>query len=577
MKTTKLIRCALFAVVLMAFGLVGCEEDDIYMIDSPSDLQARIDSIAAAKAGEDTGDTTFIDIATAIVGAEDNSSPWWVDFSDYFSVPANKLLHIEFVNHNGGSENSWNNWNLAVTNEVGDRDGEGYAEYFVLRSDAFGWGGGMAAEGYVYDGALISQNYPIIPASDPEETDWALFRTTMDGAHVTLEVDHSITGNVYLTATALGTNGIELVMTYVQQVSAIDDVVAFLVCDGSYFEMETAYLLPSNVTVVDDVDPVSITIEGAPELVEIGDENFWGDAIATITYADGSSAEADSADISFNVIPDLTTVGEKTVSVAYSKTKQGMYGPAVSTFYTLDVINVVSSLEVTTMPNVTTYSFPGPVAPVMDPTGMVVTATYSDGSTDVIPNGNLQFENPGANGTEDAVISYVGSTSTVTTTVSITNEAGVTNQVGATDFSSGWWTAFANEYTVTAGSPKVLKMNTYSTGANNWNAPLVILRKADLTEYAVLRMDNFGWGDGYASATATNDWNFDELASNINDSYVEITVTNVGDGTANVRYDVTYANGEKHFQLFEGITIDSSDLNCTITIDGCYADITSVE
>ncbi|MEQ9306759.1 MAG: hypothetical protein RJQ14_22785, partial [Marinoscillum sp.] len=108
MKTTILIRCTLCAIVLVAFGLVSCEgELDIYSIDAPSDLQARIDSIAAAKAAVDTGDTTFIGISTAIVGAEDYSSAWYTAFSDYFTIPTNKLLHLEFVNHNGGGANNW--------------------------------------------------------------------------------------------------------------------------------------------------------------------------------------------------------------------------------------------------------------------------------------------------------------------------------------------------------------------------------------------------------------------------------------------------------------------------------------
>ena len=75
MKTIKLMKCALCAAVLAAFGLVGCEKLDIYSIDAPSDLQSRIDSIAAAK--PNTGDTTYLTIATAIVGAEDNSAGWW--------------------------------------------------------------------------------------------------------------------------------------------------------------------------------------------------------------------------------------------------------------------------------------------------------------------------------------------------------------------------------------------------------------------------------------------------------------------------------------------------------------------
>lgn len=573
MKTFKLFRGAISAAVLAVFVLVGCEKLDTYSIDAPSDLQSRIDSIAAEKAKQSTGDTTYINIATALVGAEDNSAAWWTAFSDYFAVPANKLLTLEFVNR-GSGVNNWNNWNLVIANHVGDRDADGYAEYFALRSDAYGWAGTMVGEGYPFDLGMVSHNYPDI---DGDGDIWNDFRTTMQGAYVTLEIDHSATGNVFVTATAVGTNGVELVMTYQQPVSASQNIVAFLVADASHFEIKKAYLIPSKVSVVEDVSPVSIAVEGAPSVVEIGNENFWGNATATVTYTDGSSEQVDSADISFSVIPDMTTIGKKTVVLAYSKTKQGAYGPAVSTLFTLEVINPVSSLEVTTMPDVTTYIFPGPAAPVFDPTGMVVTATYSDGATGVIANENLQFANPGGEGAQNAVITYVGANSTVITTVPITNVTGETNQVGATDFSSAFWSAFSNEYNVASSSSKTFKMDLYSTGANNWNSPAIILRKADLTEYAVVRMDNHGWGDGYATATATNDWNFDVFAENLNGAYIEVTVTNVGDGTVNVRYDVTYANGDTHFQLYAGITAVSSDLNCSITIDGCYVDITSVE
>lgn len=559
MKITKLMRCAFCSAVLAAFVLVGCEKLDIYSIDAPSDLQRRIDSIAAAKASKNTGDTTYIDIATAIVGPEDNSAAWWAYFSDYFTIPANKLLHLEFVNHSSGV-NNWNNWNLAIVN-VADRDADDYAEYFVLRSDAYGWGNDD------FDLNMISHNYP---DTDEDGDIWNDFRTTMQGAHVTLEVDHSVTGNVFVTATAVGTNGTELVETYQQPVSSTDDIVAFLICDGSYFEMEEAFLLPSEVTAVEDVNPVSIAIEGAPAFVEIGNENFWGDAIATVTFADGSSAQVDSADISFTVIPDMTTLGEKTVIVAYSKTKQDEYCPAVSTFYTLEVTNSVSSLEITTMPVITTYYYFGSDSILFDPTGIVVTATYSDATTGIMDNEALEFSKiPAAEGSQTALISYVGATSTVTTTCPLTLVQG-TDQVGANDFSTTWWTEFSDEYPVASGSSTTITMYCYSDNLENWHSPCVILRKADLTENAVVRMDNYGWGDGYATATLTNDWNWDIFTSNINGSRVVITVTNNGDNTADVRYDVTYATGETHYQEYTGITVESADLNCALVTEVSY-------
>ncbi|MEQ8472629.1 MAG: hypothetical protein RIC35_15665 [Marinoscillum sp.] len=563
MKTTILIRCTLCAMVLVAFGLVSCEGDlDIYSVDAPSDLQARIDSIAAAKAAVDTGDTTFIDISTAIVGAEDYSSAWFTAFSDYFTIPTNKLLHLEFVNHNGGGANNWNNWTFIVANEVADRDGEGYSEYFALRSDAYGWGNGD------FDLGLVSHNYP---DTDGDEDIWNDFRATMDGAYVTLEIDHSSSGYAFVTATALGTNGTELVMTYNQPVSPSADINMFLVADNSYFEIEEAYLLPSQITEIADSKPVSIAISGAPSVVEIGSENFWGGAVATVTYDDGSSSEVDSASLSFNVVPDMSTLGKKTVSVAYSNTKLGEYGPAVSTFYTLEVVNPVSSLEITTLPDITEYYFYNDtLGVILDTTGIAVTATYADGTMGVLKNNSLKFGLiPAAEGAQNAVVSYIGATGTVTVDCPVTMIKGV-GQVGASDFSTPWWTEFSDDYPVASGQSKTIKMYCYSNEVNNYHSPVVILRKADLTEYAGLRMDNFGWGDGYPAATLTNDWNFDVFASNINGSQIDITVTNNGDGTADVRYDVTYATGETHFQLYEGVTVDSADLNFMLVLERAY-------
>jgi hypothetical protein len=562
MKTTKLLRFTLCAAVLAAFGLVGCENLEIYSIDAPSDLQSRIDSIANAK--PNTGDTTYITIATAIVGAEDNSAAWWTAFSDYFTIPTNKLLHLEFVNH-GTGVNNWNNWNLAVANA--QRDADGYKEYFVLRADAWGWGGGMADEGYVFDIAMITQDYP---DTDGDGDIWNDFRTTMQGAYVTLDVDHSVTGNVFVKATAVGTNGTTITETYQQPVSATADLVAFLICDGSYFEMKKAYLIPSKVTVVEDVNPVSIAVTGTPAFVELGNQNFWGDAKATVTFADGSSAEVDSVDLSFNVIPDMSTVGTKTVVVAYSKTKQGAYCQAVSTFYTLNVEMPVTSIAVTTLPIITTYYFFNSDPIIFNTAGLVVTGTYSDGSTGIIPNESLQFGKiPAAQGAQSVDIAYVGTTATVTTTCPLTLVKGIA-QVGATDFSSAWWTAFSDEYTVASGTSKTITMYCYSDNLANWHSPCTILRKADKTEYGVVRMDNFGWGTGYGTAVLTNDWNWDTFMPNISGSKVVITVTNNGNNTADILYNVTYATGETHFQKYAGITVDSSDLNCALVTEVSY-------
>lgn len=567
MKTTKLMRSVLCAAVLAAFGLVGCEQLDPYSINAPSDLQDRIDSIANSK--PDTGDTTYINITTTIVGAEDNSAAWWTSFSDYFTVPTNKLLHVEFVNYGTGI-NNWNNWNLCLSTAA-ERGADGYSEYFVLRSDAFGWGNSD------WNVNLINSNYAdVFPEiNNKPDGDWSNWRANMQGAYVTIDVDHSSTGNVFVTATAVGTDGTSVTESYTQPVSATDAINAFLICDGSHFMMKKAYLIPSKVTVVEDVDPVSIAITGTPEFVEIGDEDYWGNGVATVTFADGSTQIVDTADVSFNVIPDMTTLGAKTVLVSYSKTKQGEFCQAVSTYYTLEVTNSVSSLAVTTMPNLTKYYFYNSDSIIFNKAGIVVTATYSDGSTGVIPNESLKFGKiKAAEGTQNAVITYVGATSTVTTNCPFTLVKGL-SQVGLTDMTTAWWTAFSDDYTVASGSSKTITLYCYSDNLANWHSPCTILRKADKSaEYGVVRMDNYGWGSGYGTATLTSDWDWSKFTSNISGSKVVITVTNNGNNTADILYNVTYASGETHFQKYAGITVDSSDLSCALVTEVSYLVIT---
>lgn len=74
------------------------------------------------------------------IGEKDCSTPWWSCWS-----PLNKFngnfdkWGVEFINHTTGTGANWNNWLLICTNGLWWGD-EGYAENYVLRSDAYGWG-----------------------------------------------------------------------------------------------------------------------------------------------------------------------------------------------------------------------------------------------------------------------------------------------------------------------------------------------------------------------------------------------------------------------------------------------------
>lgn len=569
MKTPKLMLSVLCSAVVAAAMSVSCSEISMMEIDAPDDLQSRIDEIAEANK-KDTGDTTYVMIANAIVGAEDCSSGWWTEFSDYFPVPSNKLLHLEFVNHGSGA-NNWNNWNLCLAK--GQRDSDGYSEYFVLRSDAYGWGNGD------YNGALIAMDYQDI---DGDGDIWNDFRANMEGAFVEMDIDHSISGYAFVTATMTSKDGsVVMTETYNHPVSS-DEFNAFIICDGSWFEMKNAYLIPSKVAAVADQQPVSIVAAGYPAALEIGDEDFWGEAVATVTFEDGSVAVAEKEDITFTVVPDLTTTGMKTVVYSYSKTKQGNYGKSVNNFYNIEVTNPVVALEAVANVNVIGNA---KYATLSDG-AFKVEATYSDGSKSLLAPSQFsvaftdgKFVYEAAEGTVEnvATITYTtasGKAIEAAANLVIAKSANTpqAGQVGASDFSTGWWVpeGFSNEWHVAPYTSETVTMMVGSDNLGNWHSPCTALRAADLTEYAVVREDHYGWGDGYATVVANSNWNWDTFMSNINGSEITITVTNCGDNTANIRYHVIYANGEEHFQYYDNLGVNSSDLNFCNIVEEAY-------
>lgn len=547
MKTQSMM----LGIALMAMVSVGCSGLKQYEIDAPSDLADKIKEYADEKAAKQSDDYTEIDITATLVGAEDNSAAWWTEFSQYFTVPSGKKLFVEFENF-GSGVNNWNNWNVCVANGK-ERDTDGYAEYFVLRSDWYGWGNAD------YNGSVIEFDY------GGTEVNWDEFREKMQGAYVTLSVDHARAGAAYLEVHNVATDGFEIVEKYNQTVSATDDINVFIIADGSHFNMKKAYLVPSEIEEIPDFPAVGLQLSGTPSTVALGNEDYWGETVATVVFEDGFTAVVPKEEL--NIIePDMSSIGTKTVVVTYGKTKLGKTGEAVAAYYNFDVTDF-ASIEIRKFPVTTTYYVTDEAVPFFSE-GLEVVGVKSDGSFSVIDNSALTFGAvaPVA-GVQDVEINFSGYTTTCPVTVKTGLEA-----VGAVDFTNGWWSTFmSSDKPVAAGESVTLHMFVYSDNLANWHAPCTILRKADLSEYAVVRMDNFGWGAGYDGiATTESDWNWDLFMTSQNMSAVSVTVTNNGDGTADIVYNVTYATGETHIQKYMGIAVDSADLQVGMVTEESY-------
>ena len=566
MKIKSLILKTLAAATFVASVSVSCSEISFIDINPPADLQSKIDSIAEANKRPDS-DTTWFTIATALVGAEDNTSGWWTEFSDYFAVNQGKRTVLEFYNHGKGVDN-WNNYNVCLAS--GERDSDGYAEFFVLRADTYGWGNGD------YNGAMFKNDYPDV---DGDGDIWNDFRTLMQGAYTKIEIDYATAGTAFVYTTAKAVDGTVIHQTYEQPVTGTS-LVCFLIADGSHMNMVKAYQIPSQIAEIPDEMAASITVTGTPAAIEVGSEDFWGQGVATVTFTDGSTTVADTADVTF-VVPDLSTVGTKTIIYSYSKTKQGNYGKPVAGTYTLEVTNPIVALEA----SANAYLVGGAKYVTLSPGAVKVVAEYADGTkaplkasqfTVAFTDDKVVYEGVEGTYADAYTVAYTSASGSVieakgALTIAKSALPAQTEMVGLEDNTTPWWAHFSHDWAVAPYEMVSVSMKLGSNEINNWHSPCTIMRKADLSEYGVVRMDNFGWGTGYEGiVTATSNWNWDTFLPNLDGAEVAITVANNGDNTASIRYHVTLANGDVHFQYFDGFAVDSADLQFAIVVEGAH-------
>lgn len=116
--------------------------------------------------------------STNMLGAEDNTSAFKAEFSDYFDVAIGETKSIKFTNYSDLAAN-WNNFIVAL------RKSDEVTEYAFVRADNWGDGSGYAA--CVHNGT---------------QGDWATWLEGMNGAKVT----------VYVTNCGNGTADVQIVM-----------------------------------------------------------------------------------------------------------------------------------------------------------------------------------------------------------------------------------------------------------------------------------------------------------------------------------------------------------------------------
>lgn len=571
---------AVFCVAAMALtAMTGCEGSDMFSVNSPDWLSEKIDSIE--KANQSTEEVLVgmnEDVYT--VGNTDFSSGFWTSFSKYYVVQDNQKWNAVFnLNINPSATNTYKNFALVITNDV-DRGGTGYTEYGAIRFD--NQPSGNSEWGDHIDRSCVQSNLT--------------FETDKDkgvdklGGKVTLTVDRSRVDTFMVKIT----NG-TVTKTYIQPSKIANlnadesntNIRCFLVPEGSYIDFMQSNVEPiGGYTSAQDKAPVSMVLNNVPAEVDENTplEKAMENVSATVTFEEGITKVIPAKELYFSAINDMNVSGTKNLIVIYNKTFKGENAstPIVAQ-KTFEVVPAITALHIASAPQLVYkyYEAAGVTNPAnaefaTNTAGLKVQATYLDGKTRDITLDKLTISNvPMKAGKQEVTVTAKNG---VKTTFHVNVEKGNATFVtpspailGAEDCSVAWWGAHLDEdIKVPAGETRAFSFTNLSSGALNYNNFVVVLRNAAKVEYAVVRADNYGWGNGYAACTlgCTGGVDWKTWLSGMNGAKVNVYVTNNNNGTADVVAIMQGTDGKVNTQYYYGInTVDANDFYVDFTVD----------
>lgn len=535
------------AATLWMLVLASCEGGELYDVNAPEWISDKIQEIEDSKKEPEDEILEGMQEDVYTIGNTDFTSGFWTAFSKYYVVPDGEKWNAVFnLNINPVDNTYYKNFALIITNDV-DRDSEEYTEYGAIRFDVTNSPETYNSQwGDYIDFQYISGTLLLDPVDNKDENVQKL------GGKVTLTVDRT-SKNAF---TVKMTNGVAT-KTYAQPNkepnlnadASNTNIRCFLVPEGSYIDFLQTNIVPvGGLTSAADKNPISMILQDVPTQISLGTslEEAITNISAIVTFEEGVTKTVTASELSFSAIPDINQTGDKTLVAVYNKTFKGKNcdKPIVANA-SFKVVGV-QSISITTAPSRTKpYYYTSEEAKScmmpFDPTGMVVMGTYSDGSLAVIDNAKLSFSAIPAKAGSQPVIVTAGENITATVNVTVSEATVVKNtsgQLGNTDNSTLWFNpeTYSDNFNIPSGQTKCISFTNYSNLAGNWNNFLVVLRKNNGTHYAVVRADNFGWGDGYDACVhngTQGDWS--TWLAGMNGSKVTVYVTNCGNGTADIQ------------------------------------------
>jgi len=632
MKYMRKLAMAFCAAALGMLTMTSCEGGDLYSVDSPDWLQEVIDSINANKGSDDEElEGMMEDVYT--IGATDYSTGWWAQFSKYYQINEGGVWHGLFnLNINPNASNTYKNFALILCNDE-DRGAANYKEYGAIRFD--NQPSGNSEWGDYIDRSLVVSTLTFETDTDPG--------VEKLGGRVVLTIDRSNGGLIVKIS-----NG-TVVKEYTQKTplpnlnadASNTTIRAFLVPEGSFINFLATDIEPiGGCTSAEDKLPLSMELKGAPRKVLQGTDlaAITANVTAVVQFEQGVSKTVTAQDLTFEAIPDVNSLGTKTLVAVYNKTYKGESCNPVIGYAQFEVVDKMytcignadnstpfwgaHSDNIKVGPKETFVStFTNYTTGAANWNNFVVVLCSSDGATEyaVVRADNYGWGNgygactPSGGQTDWAA--WLAAMDGAKVTVYVTNNGDGTADVktvmkgtdgntykqdyigintvdpdnfyfnftvdgshiefdeviGEENNSSPFWGAHSEMIQVPVGQTYTTRFKNFTNGAANWNNFCVVLTRQDNSEYAVVRADNYGWGDSYAACTPSGgqtDWA--AWLAAMDEAMVTVSVTNNG-GSADVKCVMVGNDGQTYKQDYIGISpTDGDDLYFRFTVDGSH-------
>ena len=634
MKYLNRIASVFCSAALGLLTMTSCEGGDLFSVDAPDWISAKVDSINEANKGKGEEEIEGMHEDVYTVGATDFTTGWWAVFSKYYQVPDGEKWITQFnLNINPNASNTYKNFALIITNDE-DRGAGNYKEYGAIRYDY--QPSGNSEWGDYIDRSLATSTLEFQTDTDPGVGNL--------GGKVTLTVDRT-QGGMIVTMT----NG-KVTKTYNQSspLAALNadgsnsPIRCFLVPEGSYIDFIGSTIEPiGGYTSKEDKLPLSMTLNGVPKKVKLGTElaEAFANVTATVQFEQGVSKTVPASELSFQAVPDMNSLGTKTLMAAYNKSYKGeVINKAVMAMASFDVVDKLYT-SVGNSDNSTPFwgahsenfkvgpketfvtSFTNYTNGQNNWNNFVVVLCSSDGSKEyaVVRADNYGWGDGYAacttSGGQSDWGAWLKAMDGAKVTVAVTNNGDGTADIqcvmigndgktyiqnytginsvdpnncyfnltvdgshiefdeviGAEDNSTAFWGAHSQMLRVPQGQSVTTRIKNFTNLQNNWNNFCVVLTREDNTEYAVVRADNYGWGDSYGACTPSggqSDWG--AWLKAMDEAMCYVSVTNHG-STADVKCIMIGNDGKTYKQNYIGISpVDGEDLFFRFTVDGSH-------